>query len=126
MAVEDSIRLQVDIDEALDGLDKATRAAVEHLAQGLELLAETAMTLAKAQYVPVRTGFLRSTGYARNVRIDWRAGRAEAVLGFGASYARAVHETHRTKSKYLETPMLEVARDADARLSAWMRGWNGR
>lgn len=59
----------------------------------LEIL-ETSKSL-----VPVRTGFLRSSAFISHAKNSWK-------IGYTADYATYVHELHRTKSKFLESPFL--------------------
>jgi ABC-type phosphonate transport system ATPase subunit len=56
----------------------------------------------RLEYVPVRTGRLRSSIMAYVIN----SGSVNIVAQ--TPYAAIVHETHKTKSKYLETPFMQM------------------
>lgn len=63
---------------------------------------EETMAVSK-ELCPVKTGNLRGTG-----RVEVNEGRMELLYGgTAAPYATIVHETHPTKSKFLQRPMLQ-------------------
>lgn len=51
---------------------------------------------------PIRTGFL-----AIDSAFDARQDDGSHIIGFGANYALAVHETHPTKSRFLVRAVVE-------------------
>ena len=60
----------------------------------------------RLEYAPVRTGRLRS-----NIRAESPESSSQEVsvnLVSDVTYAPYVHEYHKTKSKYLETPFMQV------------------
>lgn len=111
--------------EAIKAFQGTEDMLKDALASGLYTEAELVMTDAKANYVPVDTGVLRSSGFVD--RPEWRGPSiVEIHLGFGGpadSYALEVHEAlghvHRVgQAKYLEKPMLTAAADLDKHLTA--------
>lgn len=96
-------------------LERGTRRGLFLAANDLR---NAAMNLA-----PVDTGFLRGTitaivgpdtgtvtGGTRDAQSTSSVTikKGQAVVGTGAGYARAVHETHATQSKFLETPARQL------------------
>jgi hypothetical protein len=59
------------------------------------------------QMVPVRTGWLQSSSFVGKPRVV--EGKVRIDLGYTARYALAVHETHRSQSRYLDRAIEEVA-----------------
>lgn len=109
------------------GLEKALRkhqdAVMEGIGKAVVGAAEAAMTLAKAVYVPVITGTLRSTGTVGPVVVDH--GVVSVEMSFGgpaAPYAAAVHnappDRGQGKSQYLYLPTMDVGRTLDRRIRA--------
>lgn len=97
--------------------EQIIQAKIEALLQGLYLLEEAAVTLAK-DACPVDTGFLRSTHYAALPYFDGRY--IVGVIGAWASYAPAVHETHPTARRWLARAAYEVASTGQQRLTEWL------
>lgn len=106
---------------------------VDRVAKGLYMEAERIMAMAKEEFVPVKTGTLRSTGHVKAPRIE--NGRIVVELAFGgpaAPYAVVVHERPMKHSwsptasgkpgtnKYLEAPLRLAAPGLPARLAAWV------
>ena len=92
---------------ALDFPDGADlRRAAARAAMG----AASAAYVRSRELVPVRTGFLRSTGGTAGPKRT--ADGAQATISYVAPYAAAVHETPRNyrngQWKYLETAMQET------------------
>lgn len=89
--------------------------------------AERIMAKSK-EIVPVDTGALKGTGHVQLPEVN--GPEISVTLGFGGpavDYAVIVHEdtmlrhTPGQQAKYLEQPMLEAARDMEARLAAELR-----
>lgn len=111
------------------GIEKAFldhgQKAVDWFLSGVQLLAESTMTLSKAVYVPVVTGNLRSSGFVG----PWVRTNDGFLMdiGFGgsaSSYAAIVHERPATmgqhKNRYLAKALEQKATSAEAQLAAWM------
>lgn len=101
------------------------------IARAIHGAAESAMALAKAEYVPVVTGTLRSSGYVKDP--EWGVNEVTVELGFGgaaAPYALYVHEAPpdwgQGKNKYLEKPVIEIGRRIESRLLVELRREFGR
>jgi hypothetical protein len=88
-------------------------------AGGKRLLDEGRACLQLARVLaPVRTGALRRSGAVRQLPLASGKGKA-VVIGFGSAdvpYAMTVHETHPTKSKFLEQAFRLLAAGMKARL----------
>lgn len=117
----------MDVRDAERSLHAQVDALGDRVASGVYMLAETAMSLSKASYVPVITGYLRSTGYVKQP--TWQGRQVSVELGYSASYARAVHdappERGQGKNQYLWRPAVEVATTGRERLERWTdTGWN--
>ena len=88
----------------------AARKSAELDGRAVDALNEAAQDVynESQRRVPVDTGNLKASA-----RIDPATQRSMvATVGYGgtsAAYALAVHELHRTKSKYLEAPARELA-----------------
>lgn len=72
---------------------------------------------------PFRTGRLRRSGYVRRVML---VRGYTVVIGFSAPYAAIVHETHPTRSKYLEEAFRAFQQGMLARIAAGTRREVGR
>jgi hypothetical protein len=68
---------------------------------------------------PIKTGFLRRSGYA--TRVPLAKGGHTVLVGFRAPYALVVHETHATRSKYLEQAYRMLANGMKQRMEAAIR-----
>ena len=66
---------------------------------------------------PIKTGFLRRSGAVERVPLASGKGH-RVVVKFRAPYALVVHETHPTRSKYLEQAYRMLAVGMKARLEA--------
>lgn len=97
-----SARFVSHVKQVKDKLEGGTR-------RGLTLAAND-LKNASQRLAPVDTGFLRSSIQA-HVGPDNGVPKGRAVVGVGARYARAVHETHPTGSKFLESPARSMAED---------------
>lgn len=105
-------------------LDAALRAAKAEAYQfGEEVMADS-----KANYVPVDTGLLRSSGF---VQTEDRSNSFQIILGYGGAasgYAIHVHEnlnSHHeppTQAKYLELPFRAAAPKFPQRIADAARG----
>ena len=68
--------------------------------------AELIMTDSKQNFVPVDTSALKTSGNVGHVKREGRDLSVELTYGGpSVDYAQDQHETHRTKSKYLERPL---------------------
>lgn len=102
----------------LEAYGKKGEAALEAALyqEALEVMADS------KREVPVDTGTLRSTGHVE--KPSKKMGSVSVTMKYGgpaAKYALKVHETHATKSKYLERPFLQSLRGLPARLAARMK-----
>lgn len=111
------VSFDFDVGPAIAQIEAAAQDAVQRVAQGVYLLAETALTLAKED-APVRTGFLRSTHWVGEPVV--RDGRIEVHLGAWASYAASVEALHPTKAGWFTNAAYTVASTAEERLAAWL------
>ena len=94
------------------------QALVTDAADAITMVAEEVMTDSKLNYVPVRLGFLRMSGFVRPTQIVGT--RATVTLGYGGptaigknvTYALKVHEAPPTygqgKNKYLTRPLYSI------------------
>lgn len=102
-------------------------ALPELLAAGETALYEEAlaiMAVSQEEYVPIDTGFLKSTGHVSPP--EQAKGEVSVRLGFWAEYAAAVHERvggafRNGSAKYLETPMALAAKGMAARVALRMK-----
>ena len=113
----DRVSLDFNVGPAAAMIEASAENAVQVLAQGVYLLAETALTLAK-EAAPVRTGFLRSTHWAGDPIVQ--NGKIVVHLGAWASYATVVHELSRTHAQWFANAAYTVASTAEERFAAWM------
>lgn len=98
----------------------ATWAAYSNLA-GKTLFQEGKAVLQFARLLaPIRTGFLRRSGYCVQVPLA-RGNDSTVVIGFRAAYAAIVHETHPTRAKFLEEAMRVFMIGMRARMEANIR-----
>ena len=106
-------------------IDAAKGQAVFDLAQGLYQEAETIMTRSKRDFVPVKDGTLRGSGFVDVPVIKGTA--ASVTMGYGgaaSAYALIQHEAlhfrhpNGGQAKYLEQPVMEATRGMDRRLGA--------
>ena len=104
----------------------AANATVNDLSAALYMVAEEIMTESKRDYVPVRTGVLRNSGFVNRPMVA--AGRVTVTLGYGGaarSYALRVHEAPVTwgqgKNKYLSKPVNAKAAQIPARLGTFIQ-----
>jgi hypothetical protein len=118
--------IDVDVTEHVKAIEAFGAKAEQHFVQGVQLLAESTMTLAKAAYVPVVTGTLRSSGFVTPI-LPYPDGFF-VDIGFGgaaAAYAAVVHfrpaNVGQGKNQYLTKPMQATAQNAEVTLAAWMR-----
>ncbi len=100
------------------GLTLYKKSASDLTGKALFIEAELIMTDAK-ELTPVDKGTLRSSGFVEKPK---KVGKGfEVTLGFGgpaAPYALTVHETHSTKSKFLEKPLNKRKQGLDKRIAA--------
>lgn len=97
--------------KAANQLRAAAQAGPEALARGMYQEASIIVTAAQTDYVPVRTGALRASGFVEAPQVSGT--RSSVGFGFGgpgAEYAVIVHEdlTKRHpvgQAKYLEIPL---------------------
>ncbi len=90
-------------------------------AAGKSLLQEGQAVLQLARLLaPVRTGFLRRSGYAVPVWLASGKGY-QVVVGFRANYALIVHENHPTRAKFLEQAYRMLAQGMRQRMEANIR-----
>lgn len=116
-------------------LTKTVDYTYARLSEALYYEGEAVMQDAKENYVPVKWGVLRSSGFVRAPRIEGT--KLVVELGFGSAaawYAIIVHERpmvhperwsktysgRRGQNKYLEKPMNKRARGFDVRMAKWM------
>lgn len=113
-------------------LGAVQRAIAQELAAALYQECEATMAVSKAQYAPVETGALRSSGFVEPPKVS---GTTVVVrLGYGGAakeYALIVHErlgvNHPVgQAKYLETPVLERLPGMATRIRARVAGAVGR
>lgn len=79
--------------------------------------AEKTMTVSKGE-CPVLTGALRNSGH---VEVDEKKMSVSLLYGGpSAPYAAKQHETHKTKSKFLERPIMERIDDLPMEIRAEM------
>lgn len=127
-----NVEIQLDTRAFELEVQRQARQSIDRLGMAVLALAETAMTLAKADYVPVRTGFLRSSGWVDS-RYVIVGGEIQVNLGFNTNYAEKVHEGPGSVigrnparplagRKYLERSMLEVMATAETRIAAFLAG----
>ena len=114
--------ISVDVTDAVRQLDKQAEDILERLGEGLHMLGEAAMTLSKAEFVPVVTGFLRSSGYVED---PVQEGDFITVnIGYRAPYSFDVHErppsVGQGKNKFLEKAVMEIAKDSEQRLKEFL------
>jgi hypothetical protein len=76
---------------------------------------ENVMGVSKRR-TPVDTGRLRSTGHVKPP--ERKTGKVSVTLAYGTDYAAVVHETHGTKSKFLESAVKDNAKGMPGRLRA--------
>lgn len=113
----------------LDGLDKliktlekrfGPRPVRKALTRSLVEEAEDLIGAAKL-VVPVDTGNLRDTGIVLPPKLNGgiECGFGGTAKGSGAEvgYALTVHETHKTKSKYLERPFNQMLKGFEDRVA---------
>lgn len=100
-------------------------AYLADLQQALYIEAETVMTAAKRDYVPVVTGALRNSGTV--LRPVVKGDNVEVTLGFGgdsAPYAAIVHEYPKSfgqgKNKYLSQPLAVSAKGMANRIAKYI------
>ena len=129
------IRLRPDgINGTIKELTKLKEQAFDQVGRALYFEAERTMSDAKENYVPVRTGTLRSSGRVIGPLRGQKGWTCE--LGFGSVagwYAVIVHERipvhpqrwgrtasgRRGQNKSLEKPVRETAKTLEQRLSLW-------
>jgi hypothetical protein len=137
------VRLSVTLEGAPRARKRFTeieKATYEQLARALYYEGEAIMADSKINYVPVRTGTLRSSGFVRPPKFE--DGKWTVELGYGGAaqtYAIIIHErpwtrksSHWSKTasgkpgqnKYLEKPLLKRASKFDQRLAAWVKVFN--
>lgn len=68
---------------------------------------------------PIRTGALRRSGYCTPVKLA--NGGTTVLVGFRINYAAIVHETHPTRSKFLEQAYRMLAVGMKQRMEASIR-----
>lgn len=105
-----------------DELDRDVAELYRRLAQGLVIEAESTIAVSTPD-VPVDTGALRSSGHVQEPK--WTGEGVSVAFGYGSasvSYAAIVHETHKSKSKFLERHVLDRARKLGPNLEAHMAG----
>lgn len=111
----------------IDAIDRALRAAGDRAREAAAgaLYREAAAIIAEAQELaPVDFGVLKSSDSAFVNPPDVDGDEISVELGFGgaaAAYALVQHETHKTKSKYLERPFQEAQSGMASRLAAEIR-----
>lgn len=108
----DKIEFSLNIKGVADEWKAIGNEIRQALSAELYKIANEVMTESKRDYVPVRTGALRSTGTVLPPEVE--NNQLVVRLGYGgvaAPYALAVHETdknyrHGKQWKYLETPLM--------------------
>jgi hypothetical protein len=122
------VNVQVDGLSALQGvLNQFGQNASQALGAALYQEAELVMTDSKANYVPVDTGMLRSTGHVDPPQMS--GNQVSVTLGYGgpsAPYALRQHEDlsyrHTVgQAKYLEEPLLKAANGMAGRIGDKLR-----
>lgn len=89
-------------------------------AAGRSLYQEGVAVLQLARLLaPIKTGFLRRSGYA--TRVPLAKGGHTVLVGFRAPYAAIVHETHPTRAKFLEQAYRMLAQGMKQRMEADIR-----
>lgn len=94
--------------------EKLSEAAGRSLYQEGKAVLQLARLLA-----PIRTGALRRSGYA--TRVPLAKGGHTVIVGFRIRYAAIVHETHPTRSKFLEQAYRMLAEGMKQRMEAQIR-----
>jgi len=102
---------------------KATRQLEDDLKAAFFMETQEIMADSQANYVPVVTGHLRSTGHVDEPQSTTSGFKTE--LGYRAHYAIYVHEAPpgygQGRNKFLEKPFLAHARGFQARVATRMR-----
>ncbi|MFZ5852312.1 MAG: hypothetical protein ACOYY2_13090 [Actinomycetota bacterium] len=114
-----SVRVDLDGDAALlRVLASGGQAAARLVPKTLHAEASEAFADSQEQ-VPVRYGVLKSSGWVSAPTST--ADGVEVTIGYGGAaraYALVVHETHPTRAKYLEGPVLRRADGLAERIAA--------
>lgn len=106
-------------------LSRLTPETLEAAGVGLHNEAERIMTRSKEEFVPVKTGALRSTGHVGEVEV--KSNEVVVEMGYGGPgtpYAVAQHERldyqhpGQGEAKYLERPTLEAVHGMGSRIAA--------
>lgn len=112
-------------------LEKIGADAAPTVARAMNIRAEMTMTRSKAEFVPVDTGALRSSG---KVDTEVQGTTVTTQLGYGGAakaYAVIVHEVNKNyrggrQYKYLETPLKEdISSYSDFIAGELLRSWQG-
>jgi hypothetical protein len=117
---------EYDIKQVEEQLGRYAKQSTERLGQAMYLMAENTMTYAKENTVPVKTGYLRSTGWV-DPQPRYTATSIEVRLGFGAEYADEQEKLGREVGsnperpeagrRYMRRAMLATMVDAEKRLA---------
>ena len=96
-------------EEMLEKINRLFPEFKDAAAQGLQDWANEVVALSKADYVPVKDGFLKGSGYADTVKVS-DTGRS-VELGYSQLHAATQHphtEYHHNigQAKYLEIPLI--------------------
>lgn len=103
-------------------------ATVNTLGSAMYMVAEEIMTDSKQNYVPVKTGALRRTGFVDKPAIN--GNRIVVMLGYNTPYARRVHEYPvsfgQGKNKYLSKPINAMVPQMSRRVVTHMKRLVGK
>jgi hypothetical protein len=114
--------------ESLKNMRKAIKEAQISVTDPLDLAVheEAQFILSKSvRLAPVDTGALRQSAQVRRTEGATKTSRKLIGyrMGYGTTYALAVHEKHKTKSKFLEQPFNEVKANYSQRIQKRMEKW---
>ena len=109
--------------ELIRKLQSLGRRVIPVVGKALNQEHEQIMTRATDKdVVPVDTGALKNTGIVLPPKTVGTVVVSEGGFGGAAvDYAVIVHETHKTRSKFYERPLMEALNGMDTRLAATLR-----
>lgn len=121
-----SLELELDLEPLRKAIEQYGDRAKDHFMQGMQQQAEATMALAKAVYVPVVSGNLRSSGFVGS----WIPSVDGAYMdiafgGASAPYAAAIHGAPASRGQhknfFLTRALMQTSTTAEAQLALWMQ-----
>jgi hypothetical protein len=98
--------MAMDVNQFLAGLNVAEQRMLDAVVRGVDLAGEHVIGDSQTN-APVKRGDLKASGTTQPAKLNGlKVGKR---LGHGVKYAAAVHELHKTKSKFLERALKTAA-----------------